>query len=231
LNREKEEESESFSSSEEELDEFETSEEEDEETVPTVSPYEALLQSFASETSRESKRRKIEHPRESGVIKNEEQDNELENQDAVDEAEEGPETAIEDALDEDEEDSSDPFGSHFADPEDNDLTRRLKAIQNNQWSTQRVTFPHLGNAILRIPQSGGSEVTNFPSISKPAELKLKQKLAVVATEQRSSFDILEQTIAPLIFNYQDVLYCERSLNNQDNLRRLASLHAVNHVFK
>lgn len=231
VSREKEEDTESQSSSEEEEEpeDIETSDDEDEEAAPTLSAYEALLQSFASETPRETKRRKLEHAPEPETI--EEQEVLLENDDVVDEAEEGPETAIEGVLDEDEEDASDPFETHFADPDDNELARKLKSIQDQQWRTQKLTIPQLGNAIFRLPQSGSSEVSTSPSISGFGDLKLKQKLFNVASKQRPILDVLEQTIAPLVFNYQDVLYCERSLENQEVLRRLTCLHAVNHIFK
>lgn len=189
------------------------------------------MQSFASEKPREAKRRKIEHSKEKETIEDAEKDVELGNQDVVDEPEEGPETAVEGIFEEDDEDASDPFESHFADPDDNDLSKRLKAVQNDQWTTLKITLPQIGKAILRIPQTGDSEVVTIPSVSGPEGLKLKQKLAGVVIEQRPVFEVLEQTLAPLIFNYQDVLFCERSLENQENIRRLTCLHAVNHVFK
>lgn len=40
-----------------------------------------------------------------------------------------------------------------------------------------------------------------------------------------------QYVAPYIFNYQDVLYGARSLNNAGQLQDLLSIHAVNHVIK
>jgi U3 small nucleolar RNA-associated protein 25 len=68
-------------------------------------------------------------------------------------------------------------------------------------------------------------------MSGPAELKLKQKLAGVISKQLVEFDGLEKYIAPSIFNYQDILYCERRPTNSEILRRLVCLHVINHIFK
>lgn len=38
-------------------------------------------------------------------------------------------------------------------------------------------------------------------------------------------------LARAIFNYQDVLFSERTLSNAEDLRKLACLHSINHMFK
>jgi len=235
LNREKEEDSATENPpEEEELDEDETSDEENGDPLPAVSPYEVLMQSFQFEKPRQAKRRKIEHCTEPGDFETK-GDNELEivDADAVEEIEEGQETTTDGLLEEDDEpeDDSDPFEIHFADPDDNLLSIRLKAIQENQWTIQEIGLPNIGKTIIRLPQVSDGEIAAVPTISGPEGLKLKQKLASVVARQRPSFDVLEGSIAPMIYNYQDVLFCERSLSNQESLRRLTCLHAVNHVFK
>lgn len=239
----KEDEDAKFESSEEEelASQDESSSDEDEIQLPTVRPYAALMQSLAAESRHQPKRRKLEHVQEAEEPMP--QENEVEQPeteagvvdvDHVEEVEEGPETATDGLLqdDEDLEDASDPFEAHFANPDDNLLSKRLKALQENQWSTQKVMVPKFGKAVINLPQSDGSKPTTaLTSISGPEELKLKQKLKGAVTKQRSSFDALEMHIAPLIFNYQDVLFCERRTANAESLRRLACLHAVNHVFK
>jgi U3 small nucleolar RNA-associated protein 25 len=199
------------------------------------------MQSLAAENAApKAKRRKLDHLSETTVVKDNEKNgqNELdiaEDVDRVDEAEEGPETATDGFLEGDEaeeaEDASDPFESHFANPNDNVLARRLKSVQLNQWSTQKLLLPKVGRALINIPQDEDTSKKSPSSISGPGQLNLKQKLADIAQKLRPSFNDLEIAIAPLIFNYQDVLYCQRSPANSENLRRLTCLHAVNHVFK
>ena len=198
-----------------------------------MSAYEALMQSFASEAPREAKRRKIEHVQEPEVASSKDDESQDGSVDEVEEAEEGPETATEGLLDDDDdlEDPSDSFDTHFANPDDNLLLKRLKAIQHNEWTFQRVVVPKIGTTIVAIPESGGDKITTLPMVSGPADLKLKQKLANVAWKVRPTFNDLEKTIAPVIFNYQDMLFCDRNMSNQEDLRRLTCLHAINHVFK
>jgi U3 small nucleolar RNA-associated protein 25 len=233
-------EAESESSEEEEVASEDESSDEDE--LPAVRPYAALIQSLALESVPRAKRRKLDHNRQEKEANS--QDGmpdetvsgvgEAEDADHVEEAEEGPETATYGLLqdDEDLEDASDPFESHFADPENNLLTQRLKSLQQNRWSTKKITLHVEGKAIISVPESGAPDTLNAPtSISSPGELKLKQKLSRVAMKQRPSFNKLETCIAPFIFDYQDILFCDRRPANAESLRRLTCLHAVNHIFK
>lgn len=195
------------------------------------------MQTLSAEAVPQAKRRKLQHdPSPVTVSKPSEEENpDAEAGDESDplEEEEGPEMATEGVLEEDEDakDSSDPFEAHFADPDENILKQRLKALQRNQWASQKTALPNVGKATFSVPQP--EDLIN--AIAKPVSgaegLKLKQKLSVRMSKLRPTFDSIERTIAPLIFGYQDVLYCERSLKNAENLRRLACLHAVNHIFK
>jgi U3 small nucleolar RNA-associated protein 25 len=196
------------------------------------------MQSLTSEAAPQAKRRKLEPAEEPKISEREDSGEKPEADedkvDDVEEDEEGPETAIDGLLeDADEpEDSSDPFEVHFANPNDNVLARRLKSVKNNQWTSRKAVLPGLGKALINLPEHDEYTVaTALPTISSPGELKLKQKLATVISKQITSFDELEKSIAPIIFNYQDVLYCERTPSVGKSLRRLTCLHAINHVFK
>ena len=216
--------------------EDDSSDEDDTEPAPTVRSYSVLMQSLTADSAPQAKRRKLEHPtdvKELSGSDSEDLEDQAEDADVVVEAEEGPETATDGLLEEenDDEDASDPFESHFADPEDNALSKRLKALQLNQLTTQKTLLPNFGKAVISLPQTDDAEPGIIPTVSGPGDLKLKQKLAGVISKQRPTFHPLEKSIATYMFNYQDVLYCERSPVNSESLRRLACLHAVNHVFK
>lgn len=188
----------------------------------------------ASSSAPQPKRRKLDHVTEPKVEKSTE-DIETEEPtnnptDDVDEPEEGPETAIvglDDDGDDDQEDASDPFEVHFADPDDNVLSRRLDCVNKQLWNRKKIALPKAGNAFMSVP----TDITSFPTVNGPQQLKLKQKIAGIAAKLRPSFNHVEKALAPLIFNYQDVLYCERNTTNAEDLRQLVCLHAVNHVFK
>jgi U3 small nucleolar RNA-associated protein 25 len=224
----------------EEEDELESQHEssEDEEPLPVVRSYAALMESFTASVSPQAKRRKIDQvpeSRPSKVGQEEDFGAGIEDADEVQEPEEGPETAVDGLLEEDEddlEDASDPFEAHFADPDNNVLSRRLKSLDKNLWTTQKLSLPKSGKVTMSFPgDEDNKSSTGLKPISGPAELKLKQKLAGFMSKERPEFDEVEKYIAPAIFSYQDVLYCERRPTNSESLRRLACLHAINHVFK
>jgi U3 small nucleolar RNA-associated protein 25 len=197
-----------------------------------------LIQSLTADAEPQAKKRKLEHPQKSKIEANKtvHSENEAEvdrDADEVEEEEEGPETALEGVLEEDsdEEDQDDPFDAHFADPDENMLKARLQSLQKGSWSQQRFSTK-TGRFVAATPTSSDfGPNLEAPSVSGPGELKLKQKLAGVISKQRPKFDDLEKRLATYIFNYKDLMFCERSPSNSESLRRLTCLHAVNHVFK
>jgi U3 small nucleolar RNA-associated protein 25 len=233
-----EEQSESEAPSDSEEEEQQDSEDEissDEEELiqANTKPYAALLQTLAADHSAPAaKRRKLDTAQMDGSDSEGEEDEEEHLKvDEVDEDEEGPETAIEGA-DDDDEDASDPFEAHFANPDDNLLSRRLANLKTNVWSQRKVTVKELGKAQIAIPEADAAEQATMPApIQRPDQLRLKQKLVDPFTKQKANFNAEEQTIASAMFNYRDLLYCERTTTNAKGMRRLACLHAVNHVFK
>ncbi|PCG97866.1 Digestive organ expansion factor, predicted [Penicillium occitanis (nom. inval.)] len=72
-------------------------------------------------------------------------------------------------------------------------------------------------------------------ISSPNETetakRLKKRLISTAAERIPSLQGISQNIAPLVFNYSDVLFGGRSPSNAAQMRDLLSLHALNHVLK
>ncbi|TGO11034.1 hypothetical protein BTUL_0119g00340 [Botrytis tulipae] len=226
--------SESEEASQDEATEEESSDDDDDdEPVPAVKSYTALMQSFTRDSAPQAKRRKL------NVDKEEKEDEEADlmdedtnDADLVEEEEEGPETATEGVLDDDdEEDKADPFEAHFANPDDNILSRRLQHLEKGQWALRMSSLAKVGTAITSIPGDGEPRAMKAMTISNPDSLKLKQKLANVIKKQRPTFDALEKSIAPLMFGYQDLLFTQRNTSNAESLRRLTCLHAVNHVFK
>jgi len=139
------------------------------------------------------------------------------------EEEEEPEGEVRD-LGSDNGDQSDPFESHFASPPPSRLASISSASQGEWRDTKLPKSRLLGNSYLSIP--GGSEqTTGGRRIEGLKDLNLKKKL--VAKELTS----LRKSIEQLVFNYVNVLYGERTLGNAKQLRRMYSLHALNHVLK
>ncbi|KAJ9642485.1 rRNA-binding ribosome biosynthesis protein utp25 [Coniosporium tulheliwenetii] len=141
----------------------------------------------------------------------------------------GP-TEVEEMVD-DEEDASDPFEAHFANPDENELSKKLNTIAANGWDTQKTQLEHLGTVSISFPQGTLPKSTTKRSLRSPRQLKLKKRLVEPAQKVISEFTDLEGAVAPIIFEYQDLLFGARSVSNVGNLRRLMCLHALNHIFK
>ncbi|KAK7755982.1 rRNA-binding ribosome biosynthesis protein utp25 [Diatrype stigma] len=216
---------------------------EDEEDQGPKRPYLALMQSLAKDSAPQAKRRKVAHQdgesRSKPKARTEpepEPEPELEDEDRdldhVEEPEEDPEAEVEFVVDgdDDEEDTSDPFETHFAKPDQDLLQKRLKAVDAGEY-TQTQHEQNGWRIVKNIPGKDLPPSKEPPTISGPSSLKLKQRLAGTANKLRPAFDDLEQVLYPLVFGYQDVLFCGRTVQNAENLRRMACLHAVNHVFK
>jgi U3 small nucleolar RNA-associated protein 25 len=205
----------------------------------TNKPYMALLQSFGGTSESKAKRRKLDHPERSetrpitepeaeGSPPGEDRDIDL-----VEEPEEDPGLGVEEGFDPDsdeEEDSSDPFDTHFATPNGETTTGMIKAIEKNQWATQRTRLKEL-RATLTIPSIGEPSPPSYSQIKSIDDLKIKRKLKESAVKNLPILNQLQSTLAPLIFNYRDILFCDRTIRNSEGLRKLVCLHAVNHVFK
>ncbi|KAI0164452.1 DUF1253-domain-containing protein [Hypoxylon sp. FL1284] len=226
-------------SEDESEDDASGSEEEEEQT--NSRPYLALMQSLSKESEVQAKRRKLDHqPQEAKPRSKSDQaeaetveEGEERDIDHVDEPEEGPEADIVADDDEDDEipDASDPFETHLVSPDQDGLQKRLKGIQANEW-TQSHTEQNGWRLIRNLPGEDSSGTTTLPTpIPGPSSLNLKTRLAETVSRKRPTFDKLEQVLYPLTFAYNDLLFCARTTKNAENLRRMACLHSVNHVFK
>lgn len=234
--------------SSEDASEDEASGSEDEPEQAVSQPYLALMQSLSKESAPSAKRRKLDHQSEEvkpgkklkqDATKPEQEDTAAIDEDGeerdidhVEEPEEGPETEIVVSDDEDDiPDESDPFETHFVTPNQEELQKRLKGIQADEW-TQSHTEQNGWRLIRNLPGKDAAQAAPLPApIPGPSSLKLKQKLVEVATRKRPAFDNLEQVLYPLTFAYNDLFFCARTTKNAENLRRMACLHGVNHIFK
>lgn len=228
----------------EEVDVSEDGSEDEGEGNAETRPYMTLIKSLTEDSGAPSaKRRKLDHqavpsevPKDIPAETEEEAAGDV---DFVEEAEEArDEVDAEDAFDEEEEDeddkvdTSDPFDRHFVAIDEAALSRRLKAVENAKWTTKKTASKGT-KTVLNIPDTGNDSDQMFITapVLSPSDLPLKQKLRDSMTKKSAKFTSTEQSLAPYIFGYQDLLYCNRILANGQSIRRLACLHALNHVFK
>ncbi|KAK7521706.1 U3 small nucleolar RNA-associated protein 25 [Phyllosticta citriasiana] len=205
----------------------------DEETAPAAKPYSALLQSLQSEHQEmpRKKRRKLDHPTTAESSSLAVEDNyPAESQDLEDAERQEVADSDDEAQDDDDdgEDLSDPFESHFSRPDEKELPRRLKAIEDNQWDTKKIDIPGVGRCTTLALNL---EELSEKAPSSPDQLKLKQKLRSKAKEAMPEFKDIQKNIAAPLYNYQDVLFGGRTVQNAQLLRDITCLHALNHIFK
>jgi U3 small nucleolar RNA-associated protein 25 len=151
----------------------------------------------------------------------------------VEELEEDPDEAVAEDLfdDEDNQDLSDPFEVHFANPDEAELDQKLKAIQDGQWLS-KMTVCKSTRMHVKCPKTFNNVDMSLPvQPSGPSDLKLKSRIRETMVSKRPTFDPVESLVASVIFNYHDILFCDRRLANAESLRRMACLHAINHIFK
>ncbi|PNY23840.1 U3 small nucleolar RNA-associated protein 25 [Tolypocladium capitatum] len=224
----------------EEMDE--TVSEDDEEEKLSARPYMTLLQSFNDSRSSvpKAKRRKLEHPEsrqraESPSPPSEEEDageKRPEDVDQVDE-EEDPTIGLDEQPDdgsdsEDEDAMTDPFDVHFAHPDELAIAKGVKAAKDGEWATKRAMVQSL-RATMMAPGSECSFDAPQPA-SGLDDFNLKQKLKETAGKKMAKLDEAQKAVMPLLFDYRDVLHCDRTVSNSNSLRQAACLHALNHVF-
>ncbi|KPM36668.1 U3 small nucleolar RNA-associated protein 25 [Neonectria ditissima] len=213
----------------------ENEDEDEEDDKAAARPYMALLQSFEDSSAPNAKRRKLDH-RASSPRGDAGSSDEASGDKDVDRVDEEPEDDADAGLEEqpeedseDEDEVTDPFDLHFAHPDDDLVAKRVKAIQNNEWATKRALTPSWRATITYPNFDAGSELPK--PVSGLDDLNLKLKLKETASRKIGSFEAVHRDFSPLVFDYRDVLHCDRTVRNAEQLRQLTCLHAVNHVFK
>lgn len=194
----------------------------------------ALLQGFNDTAAPTAKRRKLGHDSSKSAPEAaappapeaEDSDRDIDAVEGGDDIDAGVEEQPEDDS-EDEEDFSDPFDLHFAHADEKTYTERVKAVKAGEWTTTRAMVKPW-RATFQHP---GSESTIPSPATDLGSFKLKQKLTETAKRKISKFGDTEKSLGPLLFNYRDVLHCDRTVRNAQSMRQLVCLHALNHVLK
>lgn len=194
----------------------------------------ALLQGFNDSSAPTAKRRKLDHQSTDSAAQpgpdNADSDQDV---DQVEEEEEEADAGIEEQLDdedsEDEQETSDPFDLHFAHPDEETSSARVKAAKAGEWTTTRAMVQPW-RATFQQPGSQNSEAVPSPAADL-SSFRLKQKLSETASKKLAKFGDVEKSLGPLLFSYRDILHSDRTPRNAQSMRQLVCLHALNHVLK
>jgi U3 small nucleolar RNA-associated protein 25 len=156
----------------------------------------------------------------------EEQGSDVDNENDADVA--NDEGVIDGDFVDDDEDSADPFETHFDHPDEKDLKSRLQKLKAHALSSSLIKSDIIGKFSFAKPADVDIEL---PRISSPKDIKLKKRLAEPTLKVMSSFTPLQKDLAAGIANYSDLLFGGRTPENASQLRDLACLHAMNHLYK
>lgn len=132
-------------------------------------------------------------------------------------------------IDSDDEDAADPFEAHFANPDSNELSTRLRSIQQSKWEVERTTSS-LERRLAMYPAPSGVGAASSQRIIL-LRVHLKQKLRARGEKELSKCSKTISDLVPTINGYQDVLCGGRNVSNAEDLRVVTCLHALNHVLK
>ncbi|KAF2840669.1 U3 small nucleolar RNA-associated protein 25 [Patellaria atrata CBS 101060] len=239
---------------EEEEDELSSSEEsggEEEVIEPPTKAYNLLLQLFqqSSRSTRPPKKKRrlndddVREDRSSASTPDATHDDDFEeghNQDSsfdegapdpndVENVNENEQEAIEDQLlDNEDEDAADPFESHFS-PTMEQLNLKVKDVQANKWASHKIQIGSLGKASISL--AGDTAPPSKRNIRSLDDLKLKRRIIDPAQKSIGELDKVQVAVTPHLFDYKDILFAGRTVSNGRNLRKVACLHALNHLFK
>jgi len=134
-----------------------------------------------------------------------------------------------DFMDDDEEDSSDPFETHFDHPDETEVASRLGKVKAGALQTKQIKSNVIGKLV-----EAGSVVESAGAASKLSSIKsakLKKRLVDPAMTLLPKLTPLQKELAPGILDYKDLIFSGRTSENAEDLRRLACVHALNHLYK
>lgn len=214
------------------------------EDIPNSNSYQALLATYKTEEPQRKKRkldvstREIEHVQQEEAAPEDqseqdpEDDNDAEQdptQQEEDEESDVGEGVIDGDFVDDEEDATDPFETHFDHPDEKELSIRLAAVKAGNFQAEQVKSDVVGK-IARLRPANIQEDEPM-KISTIKDIKLKKRLQEPASKLVSKLTALQKELTPAVSNYKDVLFGGRTPQNAGELRDLACIHAMNHLYK
>ncbi|KAL9049207.1 MAG: hypothetical protein Q9162_007337 [Coniocarpon cinnabarinum] len=125
-----------------------------------------------------------------------------------------------------------PFDEHFAAPDTEVLRSRIDAVKQGQSEAVLEKDPSLGRTTRSHSNHASSKKRKYEDyVQDIGSIDLKKRLIGPAQRQLPKFSSLQASFAPLLLNYQDVLYGGRTVQNASELRMLTALHLLNHILK
>ncbi|EEB09908.1 conserved hypothetical protein [Pediculus humanus corporis] len=160
----------------------------------------------------------------------------------------------EEAIEAETNDKNDPFCVHLNYDLPESLIESLTSVPMNV-KTDKMYWPSLHNLKVEIPSSNSEKfnqlnsemvsINNDVEYAKEYEspvliksvdysklyIKTQIHKNIEEANKLCEFTPLQKEIFSIINNYQDLYYCNRNLNNGEEIRFIYCLHSVNHILK
>jgi U3 small nucleolar RNA-associated protein 25 len=229
-------------------------EESEEEEEVKENPYSLLLQTLAAQTiSNDSKKKRKRRDRDTHESKRtkaaasgdedsdaeheigepvDEAEVELAEQNSGDELEEGDGAAADDdsSATEGGDDLADPFQTHYAEPS-KDFLDRIKIVDSTGWDTSKSIAKVDGEELriaTQLPKAVEAVTKRKETLT---DLKVKDKLIEQFNEANGPLTPLQKELVSTVFNHQDLVFGNRTVQNQAELRSVYCLQAINIIHK
>lgn len=124
--------------------------------------------------------------------------------------------------------TSDPYLDHFAIPEGKGFTTLVEDVKERRFEQKRS---EAGKDVVVTMKPNRLKQSRRREQSLTSSLAMKPRLKDAAQKVIKSLSSPHQAVLTSIFDYSDMLFCSRTPENAAGLRRLLSLHVVNHVLK
>lgn len=126
---------------------------------------------------------------------------------------------------------SDPFETHL-NRENSYLKKLVSEASQRQWHRTRGQRDALG----RVERFHLGSVSDAKAPIEPMgkslhDLRLIKRLQDSMASKEPKLSKLENLMAPVVFGYQDLLFCRRTAENSGQIRRATCLHVLNHIYK
>ncbi|KAJ3123653.1 rRNA-binding ribosome biosynthesis protein utp25 [Nowakowskiella sp. JEL0407] len=130
-------------------------------------------------------------------------------------------------------DSTDPFHTHFANEPPKELNSLIAEIESSNWKIQHEDDEVLGS-VARYSINLNGLSNNHSDENSLKKFKLKNRLVdpwKSNTKSSSLYTPLQQKLLSSISVYKDLMYTNMKHSEEEEIRQIYCLHALNHVYK
>ncbi|KAL1935710.1 hypothetical protein VTP01DRAFT_4850 [Rhizomucor pusillus] len=135
--------------------------------------------------------------------------------------------------------SKDQYRIHFANEQPKDFDEKISKVEQKQWATKPFEDSVLTEGVAYSVNSTGKvslskkidslESVNVKSRIIPHWKKANKHCLEGVTDK--PFTPLQEKLFAQFNDYKDVLYCNRTIENAEEIRNAYLLHALNHILK